>query len=227
MEGVVTHWMTIFEDRYGYGSYERLLGMFDRPCMTFAEIAGHFGVSRERVRQWHRELRPDAPRGHARKRLCVVYHQKRRLLEDPLFRSFYEHARPHVEPGRIALIPTREGFRRRAVQLDGATVALKRARQSAVPAREDGMRSYILTNCHRQVDYIYYRLSPDEYLLVPTRALPADRTTFLDTPALEISTVQEHVRGHLRRRSIHSTGFLTITYMDRLRLIVQRLTYSL
>jgi hypothetical protein len=175
--------MTIFEDRYGHGSYERLMGMFDRPCMTFAEIAGHFGVSRERVRQWHRQLLPDAPRGHARKRLCVVYHQKRRLLEDPLFRSFYEHARPHVEAGRIALIPTREGFRRRAVRLDGATVALKKARQYAVPAREDDVPAFILTNCHRQVDYIYYKLSPDEYLLVPANALPAERTTFLDTPA--------------------------------------------
>ena len=179
----MTHWMTIFEDRYGHGSYERLMGMFDRPCMTFAEIAGHFGVSRERVRQWHRQLLPDAPRGHARKHLCVVYHQKRRLLEDPLFRSFYEHARPHVEPGRITLIPTREGFRRRAVRLDGATVALKKARQHAVPAREHDVPAFILTNCHRQVDYIYYRLSPDHYLLVPANALPAERTTFVDTPA--------------------------------------------
>jgi hypothetical protein len=31
--------MTVFEDRYGHGSYERLMGMFDRPCMTFAEDA--------------------------------------------------------------------------------------------------------------------------------------------------------------------------------------------
>jgi len=175
--------MTVFEDRYGHGSYERLMGMFDRPCMTFAEISGYFGVSRERVRQWHRQLLPDAPRGHARKHLCVVYHQKRRLLEDPLFRSFYEHARPHVEPGRITLIPTREGFRRRAVRLDGAPVALKKARQHAVPVREHDVPAFILTNCHRQVDYIYYRLSPDHYLLVPANALPAERTTFVDTPA--------------------------------------------
>ena len=175
--------MNLFEDRYGSGAYARLMGMFDRPCVTFAEIGGLFGVSRERVRQWHRQLLPDAPRGHARKRLCVVYHQKRRLLEDPLFRSFYEHARPHVEPGRITLIPTREGFRRRAVQLDGATVALKKARQHAVPAREHDLPAFVLTNCHRQVDYIYYRLSADEYLLVPASVLPAERTTFLDTPA--------------------------------------------
>jgi hypothetical protein len=177
------HWLTIFEDRYGTGAYGRLMAMFDRPCVTFAEIAGQFGVSRERVRQWHRQLLPDAPRGHARQRLCVVYHQKRRLLEDPLFRSFYQHARPHVEPGRITLIPTREGFRRRTVQLDGATVAIKNARRHAIPERELDMPAYILTSSHRQVDYIYYKLSPQDYLLVPRAALPAERTTFLDSPA--------------------------------------------
>ena len=32
----------------------------------------------------------------------------------------------------------------------------------------------------RQHAYIY-RLSPDEYLLVPANALPAERTTFLDS----------------------------------------------
>ena len=45
------HWMNLFEDRYGSGAYARLMGMFDRPCVTFAEIGGLFGVSRERVRQ--------------------------------------------------------------------------------------------------------------------------------------------------------------------------------
>ena len=83
----------------------------------------------------------------------------------------------------VTLIPTREGFRRRAVRLDGATVALKRARQHAVPAREHDIPAFILSNCHRRVDYIYYRLSPEEYLLVPATALPAERTTFVDTPA--------------------------------------------
>ena len=113
----------------------------------------------------------------------MVYHQKRRLLDDPLFRSFYRHARPHIERGRITLIPTREGFRRRAVRLDGATVALRDAGRRAVPnLREEGS-GFVLTHADRQVDYVYYRLSDDEYLLMPTDVLPARRTTYLDTPA--------------------------------------------
>jgi hypothetical protein len=175
------HWLAIFEDRYGTGSHERLMAMLGRPCVTFAEIAGRFGVSRERVRQWHRQLLPDAPRGHARQRLCVVYHQKRRLLEDSLFRSFYQHARPHVEPGRIALIPTREGFRRRAVRLDGATVVIRTARRQPRPEHSAETPAYVLTSSRSGADYVYYKLSTDEYLLVPARELPSERTTFLDT----------------------------------------------
>ncbi len=177
------HWRGVFEDRYGAGAYERLMALFDQPCVTFAEIATAFGVTRERVRQWHLQLLPDAPRGHARQRLCVAHRQKRRLLEDPLFRAFYRHARPHIAPGRIELIRTREGFRRRTVRLDTWTVAIKNARRQAAPDGESGKPAYVLTNSQRRVDYIYYRLAPDDYLLLPKTALPADRTTFLDTPA--------------------------------------------
>jgi hypothetical protein len=174
-------WLAIFEDRYGTGSLERLLALFARPCVTFADIAARFGVTRERVRQWHLELLPDAPRGHGRRRLCLVHNQKRRLLEDPLFRSFYQHARPHFEPGRIQLIPTRDGFRRRAVRLDGLTVAIRSARRHARLTQGPGTVAYILTNSSRRVDFIYYRLTPADYLLLPRSAAPAERTTFLDT----------------------------------------------
>lgn len=94
--------MALFEDRYGAGSFDRLKAMFDQPCTTFAAIAQHFGVTRERVRQWHLKLCPDAPRGHERKRQCVLQRSKRELLRQPLFQSFYRHARPHFEPGRFA-----------------------------------------------------------------------------------------------------------------------------
>jgi hypothetical protein len=192
---MTAHSLAIFEDRYGTGSYERLMAMFDRPCVTFAEIAGHFGVSRERVRQWHRQLRPDAPRGHARQRVCVVYHQKRRLLEDSLFRSFYQHARPHVEPGRIALIPTREGFRRRVVRLDGATVVIRAARRHPRPEGSAEMPAYVLTSSRSGADFVYYKLSPDEYLLVPASELPAERTTFFDTPGSRYQRFKNNFGG--------------------------------
>ena len=168
-----------FDDRYGEGASDRLAALFDQPCVTFAEIAARFGVTRERVRQWHVEFRPDAPRGHARQRLCLAFRKKKQLLQDPLFRSFYRHARPHVTAGRIALVRTRDGFRRRVVRLDAKVVAIKRARQQpGVPA---GKTAYVLMNSGQAVDYIYYWLSADDYLLIPKRALPRDRTTFLDT----------------------------------------------
>jgi hypothetical protein len=180
---VETRWLAIFEDRYGAGSYERLLTFFQRPCVTYAQIGAHYGVTRERVRQWHVEMLPGAPRGHERQRLCVVYHQKKRLLEDPLFRSFYQHARDHFPAGGIELIPTRAGFRRRLAKLGRWTVALKSARrQSPHGRRRHGKTAYTLTNCSRPVDFVYYQLSATDYLLVPRSAIPLERTTFLDTP---------------------------------------------
>ena len=182
-------WLATFEDRYGAGSYERLLTFFGKPCVTYAEIAAHYGVTRERVRQWHTQLLPDAPRGHQRQRLCVVYQQKRRLLKDPLFRSFYQHARASHPAGGIELIPTRDGFRRRLARIGGLTVALKTARRQAPADTGDNghwgrndKTAYTLTNCSRPVDFVYYQLTTTDYLLVPRTAIPAERTTFLDTP---------------------------------------------
>ena len=175
-------WLATFEERYGAGSYERLLGLFARPCVTYADIAAHYRVTRERVRQWHTQLLPDAPRGHQRQRLCVVYQQKRRLLEDPLFRSFYQHARASYPAGGIELIPTRDGFRRRLARIGGFTIALKAARRQSPPDTGHDKPAYTLTNCSRPVDFVYYQLTTTDYLLVPRTAIPAERTTFLDTP---------------------------------------------
>jgi hypothetical protein len=174
-------WQRTFADRYGAGSFERLLALFDQPCVTFAEIATKFGVTRERVRQWHVELRPDAPRGHARQKLCVTQRKKKKLLQDPLFRAFYRHVRPYLDASRITLMRTRDGFARRVVRLEGSTVAIKHARRQ--PTDYGGKPAYVLINSQRPVDYIYYRLGDDDYLIIPRAALPADRTTFLDTPA--------------------------------------------
>ena len=68
---------TLFEDRYGRGAHARLLSLLQQPCVTFAEIADQFGVTRECVRQWHQRLLPDAPTGHERQRLCRQYQRKR------------------------------------------------------------------------------------------------------------------------------------------------------
>ncbi len=54
-----------FDGRYGDGSFDELLRRLGQPCISFAQIASHFGVTRERVRQWHRQWLPDAPTGSA------------------------------------------------------------------------------------------------------------------------------------------------------------------
>jgi hypothetical protein len=60
----------LFEDRYGLGAHARLLTLFQQPCVTFAEIADRFGVTRECVRQWYARVLPTGPTGHERQRLC-------------------------------------------------------------------------------------------------------------------------------------------------------------
>jgi hypothetical protein len=154
--------------------------MFGQPCVTFAAIAERFGVTRERARQWQLKFCPGAPRGHARQRLCAIQQEKRKLLADPLFRSFYRRARPHFRIGDIALIRGRDGFRKRAVRLDGRVIAIKQARPMPLGKRS-GARSYTLTSAVGPVDGIYYQLTGSDYLVVPGTLIPRAGTTFRDT----------------------------------------------
>jgi hypothetical protein len=77
------------------------------------------------------------------------------------------------------LVGTRDGYTSRLVRVDGWIVALRRARRHAdLPAARS---AYVLLNPRRRVDYIYFWLGQDEYLVVPQTALPQDRTTFVDS----------------------------------------------
>ena len=125
----------LFEDRYGVGAHARLVALLQQPCVTFAEIADRYGVTRECVRQWHQRLLPGAPTGHERQRLCRQYHRKRALMKDELFGGFYRRFRTQVPTRRLGLIPARDGFRRRAVRLDRHVVALRRARARMAGSR--------------------------------------------------------------------------------------------
>ncbi|MDR1990979.1 MAG: hypothetical protein LBQ09_12205 [Acidobacteriaceae bacterium] len=165
-------WREQFEERYGDGTLEHLVHLLVQPCVTFAAIAEEFGVTRERARQWHLELMPGAPRGHARQRLCASRQSKRRLLEDPLFRSFYEHARGEVESHRFVLVPAREGFRKRIVRLDTRTIGIREAVSRADSTTADQPATYVLTRFAEPVDFIYYRLSARDYLVVPGALVP-------------------------------------------------------
>jgi hypothetical protein len=162
---------TVFEERYGTGSRERLIALLQQPCVTFATIAQRFGVTRERVRQWHRDLLPDAPTGHARQRLCARHQQRRRLLQDPLFRTFVRHVQSHFGPGAVQPVQSRQGYRTRVVHLDNHLVALRDAAPSAEGAPEPHRFRYRGT-----AEYVYVCLGPDAFLFLPALDL-----TNLDT----------------------------------------------
>jgi hypothetical protein len=177
-------WVQSFNDRYGADAYRTLIDSLEKPCVSYAEAAAQFGVTRERVRQWHLLLMPDAPRGHERRRLCRSYHQKRRLLTDPLFRAFVRAARPSFPSQSIGPIPARDGFRKRTVRLDAQTVVLK---QAARAHQREGSQirtlAYALTSSRGDADFIFYQLSGEDYLFVPKTLIPLAGTTFLDTSA--------------------------------------------
>jgi hypothetical protein len=175
-------WTTEFDDRYGRGASARLMAMLEQPCTSFAEIAERFGVTRECVRRWHVKRLPNAPRGHERQRLCSMQARKRRLLTDPLFRSFYRHARSHVQPNRFVLVPAHDGFKKREVRLDHCLIALREGRRTARPGSGGGAFT-LASSPHLGADFIYYRLAEDDYLLLPREAIPPHGTTFLATEA--------------------------------------------
>ena len=175
------HLLTLFEDRYGAGSHQRLVALLGQPCVTFAEIAGQFGVSRERVRQWHAQLMPAAPSGHRRQQLCRTQRHRRKLLEEPLFRTFYRNVRPHVPPGRIQPLPARDGFRTRSVTVDARAVAIRRARQAGPP--DGAITAYRLDRYNGPADFVYYHLAGSDYLFLPATVIRRRGAVFRDEPA--------------------------------------------
>jgi hypothetical protein len=199
-------WRDLFEDRYGAGSAERLMAMLERPCVTFARIGAEFGVTRECVRQWHQRLLPDAPRGHERQQLCREHQLKRRLLQDDLFVGFYRRLRSSVPGQRVTLIPSRAGYRKRTVRIDGHTVALRRARRQKFPSRDSGGIVYWLAAGEPDADFVYYELAGGEFLLVPRQILQARPATFVDTG---YSTYQrfKNTLAALRAAGIEGGGY--------------------
>ena len=155
---------SVFEERYGAGSQQRLIALLEQPCVTFATIATHFGVSRECVRQWHRDLLPGAPTGHARQRMCTQHHHRRRLLQDPLFRTFFRHARSHFEAGMVQPVRSRHGYRTRIARLGTHLVAL---RDSSRPEEASNRQRF---RYRGTAEYVYVCLGADSFLFLPASA---------------------------------------------------------
>ena len=177
---------TLFDDRYGVGAYRRLLDQLQQPCISFAAIAGQFGVSRERVRQWHTLYLPDAPSGLQRRRLCQLQRARRQVLGDELFQAFYRQARAVFAPDEVAVIRTRSGLRKRAALVRGRLIVLKKARLRH-DARDTGRNVYVLSPCRRPADFVYYQLGSQGFLLLPLRELPRSGTTYQAADASKYS----------------------------------------
>ena len=177
---VTGRWLAIFEDRHGPGSFEQLRTLLGQPCVTFAEISVRFGVTRECVRQWHLLVMPDAPRGHARQRQCTVLRRRKRLLEDPLFRTFFRHARQHLARQRVELLRASDGYRTRSARIDNRLVALAAARRVAEDPGVAGAARYRLAPYRGPAEFLYFRLSEEDYLLVPAHLLERGRLVFQD-----------------------------------------------
>lgn len=171
-----------FDDRYGRDAHARLLERLARPCVSFAEIAGEFGVSRERVRQWRLQWAPEASTGLERRRRCLATRRRRQLLEHPSFRSFYQEVRRQVPAHRLGLVASQSGFRKRIVRIDNRVAVLTAGRPVA-RAAADQAATYALPPVPAHAAFVYVRLGAGDYLFVPAHALPARGTTFVDTPA--------------------------------------------
>jgi hypothetical protein len=174
----------LFEERYGGDAHAELTALFARPCVTYAHIAAHFGVTRERVRQWHLTFAPNSPRGHERRRLCQIYQRKRRLLHDPLYRAFVRAVRTQLPDLLVQPVPGQGGFRKRLVRMGAWTVALKKVG----PLHRDGHGAmYALTASRQQADYVFFQLAGASFLFLPSSVLPRGGTNYVDVPTSKYS----------------------------------------
>ena len=171
-----------FDDRYGRDAHARLQERLARPCVSFADIAAEFGVSRERVRQWRLQWAPQAPTGLERRRQCLATRRRRQLLAHPSFRSFYQEVRRHVPAHRLGLVASQSGFRKRIVRIDNRVAVLTAGRPLSRGAA-DQPPTYALPAVPAHAAFVYVQLGEGDYLFLPARALPARGTTFVDTPA--------------------------------------------
>ena len=171
-----------FDDRYGIGAYARLLDHLARPCISFADIAAEFGVSRERVRQWRQQWAPEAATGLERRRQCLATRRRKQLLDHPAFRAFYQEVRRALPAERLGLIASQAGFRKRVVRIDDRVAVLTTAR-ALTRSVGDQPPSYALPPVPAHAAFVYVQLGEGDYLFVPAAALPVRGTTFVDTPS--------------------------------------------
>ena len=195
-------WWPLFEDRYGVGSHDRLMALFGQPCVTFADIASRFGVSRgarppvARATAARRAARPSTPAA-VPDLPAEAPPARGSAVSDVL-----SPRSTALSPGRIQLLHARDGFRTRAVRLDDRAVAITRARRSP---RDDGAAAYHLHRYRGPADFIYYHLADADYLFLPKSVLPVQGALFFDVPASAYQPFKNTFEAFTTTRSLTGT----------------------
>lgn len=201
-------WLAMFEDRHGTGAYQRLCALLERPCVSYAEIAQRFGVSRECVRQWHKLIMPDAPRGHARQRLCAQLRQRKRLLTNRLFRSFVTHVRRSGREHRLELVRANAGYKTRMARLDGHLIVLREATEQVGLASSG--RAVAIPAYRGPAEFLYVLLGDDDYLFLPAALLTSRLLLAVDSSVQNQGTsLRNSFAALLHGDSAASTSFVS------------------
>lgn len=171
-------WAARFDKRYGEGEFAWLCARLEQPRHTFSSIAARYGVTRERVRQWHRMLMPEAPAGRERRRLHRRQQHWRDLLQDDLFGEFYRHARQHAPHASVQPILITHGYSRARALLNQVEVALRRVRPRVRSPRAS--KVVRIAPSPARVQYVYVLLPEGTFFLLPSGLLPRRSAVFED-----------------------------------------------
>lgn len=84
---------------------------------------------------------------------------------------------PHAS---VQPVPSKTGLLKRIVRFGDWTIALKRAGAPRPERGEGKTTSYSLTGSRSKVDFLFFQLPDDAFVLLPSALLPRSGTTFLD-----------------------------------------------
>ena len=174
-------WAAKFNEGYGEGAYERLMGLFINPCTTFEQIAAEYRASGQShasgtsVSNWHDRLFPGM--GQERYRLCTMMRHRQALFADEVVRSFYKNSRRTFPRENIEFFPIKRGFRTKAAKLNGRKVLLKSATRRKYVG-QPSHQVYQLVTSPEDSDFVFYLLEGDGFLFVPRHDLPPKQTLF-------------------------------------------------
>lgn len=170
----------------GHRQFRRLRALLNKPCLTYIEIGRRLGLTRERIRQFVRDMDLIAlpPGKHQRTKICTINRalkQRQRWLEnEPRFSSLQKCC---TEMGvSFQTVPARTslGFDRRHVTINGRLCLILRA-----APRSKGMARGInipRPTAHRRLVKVYlYYITNDplsRWLVIPKRQAPKKQTVF-------------------------------------------------